>query len=111
MDEHIFIAIIGALINMLLSVIVPTLLRDTKTKYLEEAKQIFNTQRELILTSSIVVGITIYLALKLSPPVADLLDISLRSPSDNVFMRTTGSPVMYVNQFPQQLRNLVNLMR
>lgn len=64
MNLNIFIALVGTLINMALAVTVPCLLKTTNQPFLQQVKQVYETDRQLILTSSLIVGITIYLALK-----------------------------------------------
>ena len=41
MDSHIFIALVGALLNMLLSVTVPCLINKTDQPFLTDVKKIF----------------------------------------------------------------------
>lgn len=113
MDPHIFIALVGALINMLLSVTVPCLIKKSKTdiKFLDQVKQVFETNRQVILTSSLIVGITIYLALKVAPEIEptfnELFDLN-SSPEMSDFGRT---PILISEaQLPPQLRNLIKLM-
>jgi hypothetical protein len=69
MDSHILIAFTGALINIALSVTVPCLLQNSKQPFLKDIKDIFKLHRRVIITSSIIVGVTIYLALKFTPDV------------------------------------------
>lgn len=69
MDYHIFVAIIGALVNMLLSVTIPCLLKKSDQPFLNDMKKVFQTNREVIIASSLIVAITIYLALKVSPEI------------------------------------------
>jgi len=64
MDLHILIALTGALINMVLSTTVPCLIKQTNRPFLTNVKKVFETNRQLILTSSLIVAITIYMALK-----------------------------------------------
>jgi hypothetical protein len=70
MDSHILIACTGALINMALSVTVPCLIKDSKKPFLKDIKEVFKLHRQVIVTSSIIVALTIYLALKLTPDIS-----------------------------------------
>ena len=72
MDIHIFIAIIAVLLNLLLATVIPCLIKDSDQPFINDMKKVFNTNKELILSSSIILGITVYLALKITP----LLDSS-----------------------------------
>jgi len=63
MDLNIFIAFLAAVINMILSLIVPSLLKNNNYPLLTNIKTIYETHKQLIITSSIIVGITTYIAL------------------------------------------------
>jgi hypothetical protein len=67
MSESVMIAIVGALINMLLALIIPCLIKDTQQPLLANIKKVYATHKQVIITSSVIVFITIYLALKLTP--------------------------------------------
>jgi phosphotransferase system glucose/maltose/N-acetylglucosamine-specific IIC component len=114
MDAHIFIALVGALLNMGLSVTVPCLIKKTEQPFLTQIKKVFETNRQVILTSSLIVAITIYLALKVAPEIqpsfTDLTGINFESSlSPTEFIR---HPMIISrnNEFPSQLRNLTKLM-
>ena len=114
MDAHIFIALVGALLNMALSVTVPCLIKKTEQPFLTQVKKVFETNRQIILTSSLIVAITIYLALKIAPEIqpsfSDLTGINFdSSPSPTEFIR---QPMIIArsDELPSQLRNLVRLM-
>jgi hypothetical protein len=66
MDSYIIIAIIGALINIILSTLIPCVFKETKISFLTDVKKIFEYNKQLIVTSSMIVGIMIYLALIVS---------------------------------------------
>jgi hypothetical protein len=108
MDPHIFIALVGALLNMSLSVSVPCVLKKTDQPFLTQVKKVFETNRQVILTSSLIVALTIYLALKVSPDVqplfTSLTGLDLSSSSEY-----RPPMIIRMNQFPSQLRNLVRL--
>lgn len=70
MDSHILIAISGALINIALSVTVPSLLQNSKQPFFKDVKEIFKLHKNVIITSSIIVGLSIYLALKFTPDIS-----------------------------------------
>ncbi len=114
MDVHIFIALVGALLNMGLSVTVPCLIKKTEQPFLTQIKNVFETNRQVILTSSLIVAITIYLALKVAPEIqssfTDLTGINFESsPTPTEFIRP---PIIITRGegFPEQLKNLVKLM-
>ena len=67
MSECVIIAVVGALINMVLALIIPCLLKNTNQPLLLNIKKVYATHKQVIITSSVIVFITIYLALKLTP--------------------------------------------
>lgn len=69
MDENLAIALLCGLVSMALSVVMPCVLKNSNDPMLTKVKKVFNTNREVILVSSIIVTITAYLALNLYPMV------------------------------------------
>jgi phosphotransferase system glucose/maltose/N-acetylglucosamine-specific IIC component len=111
MDSHIFIALVGALVNAGLSVTVPCLVKNSEQPFLKQIKQVFDTNRQVIITSSLIVAITIYLALQIAPEIqptfSELTGLSLDSSSS-----TPRLPmVVSTRQLPQDLKNLLKLVR
>ena len=74
MDSHIVIAVVGALVYMGLSTSMPCMLNEQKQPFLKEVKAVFVTNRQTIVISSLIVAITIYLALKITPSIVESLD-------------------------------------
>lgn len=74
MEPEFFIALVGALVNMVLSVIIPCLLKKSDQSFLVDIKKVFQTNREVIFASSLIVAITIYLALTISPELQALTE-------------------------------------
>lgn len=62
--DHLFIAIIAALVNLVLSILIPCALKKTEAPLLTEVKKMLNQHREMLLTSSVLVGVIVYLALQ-----------------------------------------------
>ena len=113
MDSHILIAIVGALLNMVLSVTMPCIIKKTDQPFLSDVKKVYETNRELLLTSSLIVAITIYLALKVTPEL-NLLDddFSLGSLTEsNDYNNYDNTPIMAINNTPPEIRNLIKLMQ
>lgn len=95
MSECIIIAIVGALINMVLALIIPCLIKNTQQPILGNIRKVYATHKQVIITSSIIVFITIYLALKLTPQLGFSFDneISLNPMDDiNEMSRVSLSP-------------------
>ena len=75
--EKIGIAFVAGLLNMLLSVIVPCMLNKTNEPILLQVKKVFETYRQQILISSMIVAIVTYLALSVAVPLEGALsDVS-----------------------------------
>jgi len=112
MDSHIFIALVGALINMALSVTVPCLVKKTNQPFLNDVKKVFETNRQVIITSSLIVALTIYLALKIAPEFqssfSDLSGFDIESSPTSLDL--THNPIIVDTQISPQLRNLFKLM-
>ena len=100
MSSHIFIALTGALINIVLSVIVPCLTKKSDMPLLQDARKVFETNRQIILTSSLIIAITIYLALEIAP--------ELDSTSNQL---SEMSDMNEKNEMPLGLRNLFLLSK
>jgi len=112
MDSRIFVALIGGLVNAGLSVTVPCLLKKSNQTFLKQIKQVFETNRQVIITSSLIVAITIYLALSIAPEIessfTDLTGLSVENSSPMIPMRR---PMVVARSQPQDLRNLLKLVR
>ena len=83
---NIVIAIIGGLINMILSLLIPSLLKNTTIPLFTKINTIYNTNKQLIITSSIIVAITIYIALTVGPSVDNIISswMENNTPNNNV---------------------------
>ena len=71
MDQNLAIALLCGVVNMLLSVTMPCLLKKTQLPLLDNVKLVFNNNRHVIIVSSLVVALTAYLALSLYPLVSE----------------------------------------
>ncbi len=112
MDAHIFIALVGALLNMALSTTVPCLVKKTEQPFLVQVRKVFETNRQVILTSSLIVAITIYLALKISPELEpSFIDLTGINVDSTCVTEMGRSPlIVNANDMPPQLKNLIKLM-
>ena len=66
MDNDIIIAIIGGLLHMVLSITIPCMIKNNKEPVLTNIKKIFDTNKAALLTSTIIIIITIYIACKIN---------------------------------------------
>ena len=111
MDSHIIVALVGGLLNMALSVTVPCLVKKTEQPFLQDVKKVFEVNRQVIITSSLIVALTIYLALKITPELElsmGEMGLNLDTSSGSDFGRV---PVIVARQLPPQLSNLLKLMQ
>jgi hypothetical protein len=76
MDEHIFIALVAALVNLILSILVPCALKDSKN-ILPQVRIMLEQHRATLLTSSVLVAVIVYLSLKAAPEIKKELPESL----------------------------------
>jgi len=110
MDSHIFIALVGGLVNMALSVIVPCLVKKSNQPFLNDVKKVFELNRQVIITSSLIVALTIYIALKIAPDFYNSFN-QITGFSDSSSINLTHRPVIIDLESNPQLRNLVNLIK
>jgi phosphotransferase system glucose/maltose/N-acetylglucosamine-specific IIC component len=110
MDSPILIAILGGIINMVLSSIVPCLVNKAEQPLLKDIKKVFDNNRQVILTSSFIVAITVYLALKLAPQVLSISDLGLDLSSQEDLNYDMPVIIERNEQPPHHLINLLKLM-
>jgi hypothetical protein len=67
MDTHLTIAIVAAMLNIVLSLILPPLLKNSTLPFAAQIKQNYQCNREVILVSSILVVVFVYVSLKITP--------------------------------------------
>ena len=74
MDNNMIIVLSAMIVNLVLSLVVPCLFKDFNQPFLQQIKQMFNINKQLILTSTVIVGIITYIALQMYPLLEDKLD-------------------------------------
>ena len=67
MDYHLIVAIVAAMINIVLSLTLPPLLKNSKLPLTAQIKQHYQCNREIILVSSILVVVFVFVSLKITP--------------------------------------------
>ena len=107
MDSHIVIAVVGALVYMGLSTSVPCMLNEQKQPFLKEVKTVFVTNRQTIVISSLIVAVTIYLALKITPSIVDSLD--RLSDDDNIGNISNLAKLSRSGEMPPELMQIFNV--
>jgi len=108
MDSHIVIAVVGALVYMGLSTSMPCMLNEQKQPFLKEVKNVFVTNRQTIVISSLIVAITIYLALKITPSIVDSLD-RLSDDDNNSGNLINLAKLSRSGQMPPELMQIFNV--
>ena len=76
MDRALSTAIVGAIVNIVLSTLIPCLLRrtkNTKGSFLTEVKLTFMVHRHILITSSVITAMAVYLAVKMEPELVSAL--------------------------------------
>lgn len=66
-NELIFIAVIAGFVNLILSVLVPCAFKQTQGDLLSNVRKVYDNNREMLLTSSILVVVMVFIALKAAP--------------------------------------------
>jgi len=67
MEEHLLIAIIAALLNILLSITIPPLLKSSNLSISEKIRQHYNCNKNVILVSTVLTILLVYISLKVTP--------------------------------------------
>ena len=99
MEEHLLIAVIAALLNILFSILLPPLLSNSKLPFTEEIKKHYECNKKFILISTILIIVLVYVSLKISPFIKSqfLGNISELSKISEIKI-----PNLSINQLPEQ---------
>ena len=76
MDRALSTAIVGAIVNVVLSTIIPCLLKRTQNRkgsLLTEIKLAFMVHRHILITSSVITAVAVYLAVKMEPEFVSVM--------------------------------------
>ena len=111
MHSCLFIAVVGVAVYMLMVTVVPCIINNSKKPLLEQIKTVLKTNRELLLATSLIVGVTIFIAVKVAhqvePTIMEWID-NLNSDSSS----DQGTVKFVIHDqalLPPQLRNLLRL--
>lgn len=108
MDPHILVAVVGALVYMGLSTSMPCMLNNQQQPFLKEVKTVFITNRQTIVISSLIVAVTIYLALKITPSIVESLD-RLSDDDSNGFSNLARLNSRRPGEIPAELMQIFNV--
>lgn len=113
MYTHLVIALIAALLNALLASTVPCLLNKYEGPMVTEVKNVYKNNKQVIITSSLIIAATVYLALSVFDEVkGDLSNLSFLRGTNDIsnyqegISDTDTTPVFTYNN---NLRNLIKL--
>ena len=67
MDSDLIVAIIAAMLNIILSLVIPPLLKDSTLPFATQIKKNYNCNRDIIIVSSVLTIIFVYVSLKITP--------------------------------------------
>lgn len=66
-DPHLIVAIVAAMLNIVLSLIIPPLIKDSTLPFAAQIKKNYECNRDIIIVSSVLTIIFVYTSLKISP--------------------------------------------
>ena len=67
MDYHLIVAIVAAMLNIVLSLILPTVFQETKLPFSAQVKKNYECNRDVLLVSSVLTVLFVYVSLKITP--------------------------------------------
>jgi hypothetical protein len=73
MEEHLLIAVIAALLNILFSILIPPLISNSKLPFTQEIKKHYECNKHFILVSTILIVVLVYISLKITPHIKSQL--------------------------------------
>jgi thiosulfate reductase cytochrome b subunit len=83
MDPHIYVAIVAAMLNILLSLILPPLIGNSQLPFIAQVKKNYDCNRNVIFVSSILVILFVYISLKITPFVEKNIFANLAKLNNN----------------------------
>ena len=67
MDSDLIVAIVAAMLNIVLSLVLPSLLKNSNLPFAAQVKKNYECNRDVIMVSSILTVIFVYVSLKITP--------------------------------------------
>ena len=67
MYKHLIIAIVAAMINVILSVVLPFIFKDSTLPFTAQIRKNYSCNREVIFISSLLVVLFVYISLNVTP--------------------------------------------
>jgi hypothetical protein len=67
LDADLVVAIVAAMLNIVLSLLLPSLLKNSHLPFAEQVKKNYGCNRDVIMVSSVLTIIFVYVSLKITP--------------------------------------------
>jgi hypothetical protein len=67
MDPDLIVAVVASMVNIVLSLLLPTLLKNSTLPFAAEVKKNYECNRDVIMVSSVLTVIFVYISLKITP--------------------------------------------
>ena len=67
MDTHLIVAIVAAMLNIVLSLLLPSLLKNSTLPFADQIKKNYECNRDVVMVSSVLTIIFVYISLKITP--------------------------------------------
>ena len=67
LDADLVVAIVAAMLNIVLSLLLPSLLKNSNLPFAEQVKKNYECNRDVIVVSSVLTIIFVYVSLKITP--------------------------------------------
>lgn len=67
MDSDLIVAIVAAMLNVVLSLLLPSLLKNSNLPFAAQVKKNYECNRDVIMVSSVLTIIFVYVSLKITP--------------------------------------------
>ncbi len=67
MDADLVVAIVAAMLNIVLSLLLPSLLKNTNLPFAAQVKKNYECNRDVIMVSSVLTILFVYISLKITP--------------------------------------------
>ena len=67
MDSDLIVAIVAAMLNVVLSLLLPSLLKNSNLPFAVQVKKNYECNRDVIMVSSVLTIIFVFISLKISP--------------------------------------------
>jgi hypothetical protein len=72
LENKLLVSITAGFLNMLLSITIPCLIKKVKQPFMVKVRTVFNNNKKLILTSSLLISILVFLALTITDELNDV---------------------------------------